>query len=662
VWWIHIDPAENSWEITPARQVAFHANIRGLLEDGPLCTDCLKILNITPGPSGTKNVEIRIRHPWPGNDTFTGFDVRGIAMWNGSEVWPSSGLITQDPDSTDGYVANADGYTTIFNPIDFPPGSNVPLLTYTKGKFASATFPNTTLNPYRDYWTIAHRHMFGAGASVSRTWQMRFPEGGPFALGYAVDACWDFPDPNPPIHVPDDFPLEANRPEPYGIVPFQVNNLPPEEGETATLRIEAWDWQMDPADAWVECPELFSGKKFATSQETGPDSVTFTIPIENQTGAVIGYYRALAAVKDSAASSPPWDLTTYTIFAIRVAEVDCCLQDPIAVIQDPPTDIITGQEITLTGASYDPDGTSCTVSQAWDLNGDAVFDDGQGSHVQISWDEPGTYEVSLRAMDSCWLIDTETIEISVHVGITQPEDAAYRTIGTRYDCVTVQMPASEAEPAVDPMDKDGPWDFTALSLADIGNYRAILSPDHPEVAGFKNDFTGPYESFYKNHGSYTLQDHTVLDSSVYFAQGYLTSPDRIFSIGMHEIGSLGSAGFDPPIEMEFPAWIFTDVYYSLGIPAFEFILTVKGWGEGTVTVPYNGGTSGWSLVLKYELSVDAPDASGSLLFYEWILDDGTAVGFVGAINTQGETNYDPETGEITGSGTFNALSEIGPYD
>ena len=43
-------------------------------------------------PDDVLSLDIELTHPFPGLDQFTGFDVRGIVLLNGSKEWPSHGL------------------------------------------------------------------------------------------------------------------------------------------------------------------------------------------------------------------------------------------------------------------------------------------------------------------------------------------------------------------------------------------------------------------------------------------------------------------------------------------------------------------------------------------------------------------------------------------
>jgi len=845
MWWIYMDPEKDEWEIQPAREVTIHANIRRFLEDGLPCSDCLKIVGISPGPENTKYVQIKISHPWDENTTFTGFDVRGIAMWNGSEFWPVSGLLTQNPSGSDAYVLNADGYTTIFNPTNFPPGSSAPIFTYTQGKFATSTFPNSTLNPYLDYYIGEERHFFPPGESVVRTWQIRMPSSPPFVLGYAVDASWEPPNPKPPVNVPDDFPISANRAEPYKLQVYQPAPLEPDPGSETTLEISIWDWQNDPGEVWVECPQLWEGKAVAQSMSWDGEKTIAFVPVTNALGAAPGKYRALVGAQDSSTSPPPWDLTAYVFTEIEVGEhvnhppvaaafaeqytaysgepvqfhslatdpdgisdiaqyawdftndgiwdlplkdpewiyplpgvyhvdhkvtdqaglsddlepdellevtiydpccknppiaiaeasatsvvvgelvtltsksidpdgayclasagwdydgkpgidkygavisfsytapgiyevqlevkdkcdlvdyldepiiievaPDCCQEPPVALFSNLPNDVVTGQVVTLCDLSYDPESPNCHVDVFWDLDDDGKFDDGTGEEAKVSWDEAGVHNVSIKAVDECYLEDIYTASVTVHVGVTYPDDASYKVPGVKYSYISGVFHPSEVTYAVDLSDLDGPWDFTQLALSDIGVHRVTLDKNHPEVAPFKNDFTATYEHFYKSSGIYSF-----MTGPLYLAEEFTSSPDTLIWIGMHEDG-LGSHSFTPSIKQPYPFWIFTDISQSTGIPPlFTFDFSMQGYAEGIVKVPYKN-LSQFCVVMRSEMKIASLQFSGSALVYEWILDDGKVVAIVSAVNTLSQVNYDPTTKEITGVATFNALDHVGPY-
>ena len=656
---IVFDPESESFEIVPSRQPVIHANIRQFIEDGMPCSDCFKITGATHNPDGSWELDFEITHPWSGLDLLTAFDTRFIMMWGGTEYWPASGLTTQDPDGLDGYVFNADGYTTIFNPINFSPGTNIPIFSYSVGKFATPIYPASTLNPYKDYYSNENRHMLEAGQTVTRTWHFRLPQG-IFSLGYAIDTSWELPIANPPVNIPDDFPMIANKPEAYMVIPSQAAPLTDEAGNEVDIVVSTRDWQTSIGEGWIECPELWTGKKFASMIAVSPPIVTYIIPVTNDLGAGEGYYRALVGIEDPMESNPPWDFTTYTFIDIEVEHYfdPCCETLPVADFTG-PSHVITGQQVTLVSTSYDPDGVECTLELAWDLNNDGEYGDAMGEEVVVSSDEVGIFTIGLKATDPCGLIDTVSYQIEVHVGITKPEDQDYKTMGTQFSYVSGEFDTASMLPFVDLGNPDGPWDFTGLALVDSGNYRAILAPDDPEVLPFAGNITSSFDYFYKTTGFYN-----DVTGEIYLAERWEMDPDRLMLVGAHEEMWLGSFNFVPPFVVQYPVWVFTDETYSFSFPpSHSFDVLLRGWGEGLVSIPYMGITDEPCVVLRYKCDVVSPDINGGILVYEWFIDDGTSVALVGAVNhiEGGKHNFDESTLEITGMAAVNALNHIGPY-
>src|SRR4030067_573482 len=101
--------------------------------------------------------------------------------------------------------------------------------------------------------------------------------------GIGVDCSWDVPAPNPPVAVPDDFPIQANQPEAYRIHMDPVlNSLYYHTGAAAgggflEMDIFAWDWQgQDAGDIHSEItsvtlysPGLWTGGIAATYDSEG---------------------------------------------------------------------------------------------------------------------------------------------------------------------------------------------------------------------------------------------------------------------------------------------------------------------------------------------------------------------------------------------------------
>ena len=184
---VRIGEKDLSAEIIPIRATAGHLNVLQFLEQGP-CTNCFKLKGVTPNPDGTLDVNVSITHPYS-NKNLTGFDVRGIAMFNGSHQFPDSGLIMSDRTLGEGEVVNADGFTTLYNPTTVGHG----LEGYMKGKLATATAPSATLNGYKRFVSddpANTRNAFYAGNEIIVTFQVDMPNApNPWVFGYAVDAC-----------------------------------------------------------------------------------------------------------------------------------------------------------------------------------------------------------------------------------------------------------------------------------------------------------------------------------------------------------------------------------------------------------------------------------------------------------------------------------------
>ena len=70
---------------------------------------------------------------------------------------------------------------------------------------------------------------------------------------------------------------------------------------------------------------------------------------------------------------------------------------PVAAFTSSPASPSSGDDVTFTSGSTDPDGT--IASQAWDLNNDGLYDDGTGASVTKSFSKPGTYTVGLKVTD-----------------------------------------------------------------------------------------------------------------------------------------------------------------------------------------------------------------------------------------------------------------------
>jgi len=232
LWWegfIYIDAAHERVDVVPRRDMHFHLNALKFLEE--YCKNCLQITGIKNNGDSTIDLTVKITHPFKGFPQYTGFDVKGIIMFDGSWENPGDYKFLPWPEPFrvswrglgDPQVLNADGYTLRWSPW-YDSGLPQPIFNYWRGRHASGT-PTANLNAYLDFYTHEARHMFADYGSVSRTYHVWLPPG-PVVAAYAVEACWEPPTKKPVTNPIVDFPLSANQSEPYKFY-FDLNNGEP---------------------------------------------------------------------------------------------------------------------------------------------------------------------------------------------------------------------------------------------------------------------------------------------------------------------------------------------------------------------------------------------------------------------------------------------------
>lgn len=265
IWEISLDPSTNSTLAVPVRGAAFNANVTKFLQPPSAPINLLSV-SINPGtswPTGHADLNISIRHPFPGIPSFRGFDVRGILMGDGT--WHTSfdaSAIMSGPDEIK--LENCDGWTRWWNPTEFL--SYEKILGYTQGSYASSLHATSVVNPYKYFadgldpdslisdLDPASRGSFGVNPGINtRRYVIQFPissTGNPiFKFNYAIDASWTPPiddsDPNFPVGA---YPPEANMPEAWRVEidssessAWYVNDSA--KGGMVRLNIEVFDWQ-----------------------------------------------------------------------------------------------------------------------------------------------------------------------------------------------------------------------------------------------------------------------------------------------------------------------------------------------------------------------------------------------------------------------------------
>jgi hypothetical protein len=249
------DPVNETLEITPVRTAEFHLNALPFLEPPPFVYLSLESLQfngdiITAG--------IGLRHPFLGLTEFTGFDVSGIFITDGSHAgFADSSIRYAGPGDT--YLMNPDGHSRWWNPAEFPHAAG--MLGYQDGLLGTpdgiADY-NATINGYKYFCddlqhpddpltevTLERRGMFSAGKKNVRNYVIKLGAEG-LTFNYAVEACWEFPQGNYPWTAPDDFGENANRTEPWFIKVTELANslyyYNNAGGGGLSLSIDVYDW------------------------------------------------------------------------------------------------------------------------------------------------------------------------------------------------------------------------------------------------------------------------------------------------------------------------------------------------------------------------------------------------------------------------------------
>lgn len=232
LWQFIADPVNHELDVVQLRAGDQHLNALKFLE--PPVNVYLTAENIQFN-GNIIELNLGLRHPFLGITQFTGFDVCGVLITNGSV----SGF--DDPDLVmagdgDTRLLNPDGYTRWWNPAEFPV-NNGSMFCYQDGLLGapnSAAEFNCTLNAYKyfcddldaddDYISADpnNRGMFSTGQKNVRHYIIELGAG--LVFNYAIDANWKFPLGQPPWEAPDDFPPGANRAEAWGISITETEN------------------------------------------------------------------------------------------------------------------------------------------------------------------------------------------------------------------------------------------------------------------------------------------------------------------------------------------------------------------------------------------------------------------------------------------------------
>jgi len=311
LWQFIADPDKAAVDIAQLRSVDMHLNALVFLEPPPLVNLTLESLKFN---GNIIEADIGLRHPFLGLTEFTGFDVCGILITNGSVSGFSDTKIKMAGEG-DTHLLNPDGYSRWWNPVEFPV-NNGTMFSYKDGLLGtpdSKANYNSTINGYKYFCddlgtndpltnvTLEKRGMFSAGKKNIRHYTIEIGDDG-LTFNYAVDACWLFPTGSKPWTAPDDFPPGANRPEAWRLGVTELSNSLWNSGTSSGgelhLGIDVYDWFKGNLNSiLVESPGNFFPVTVTTPSGEGPGYSTYDIDITSAAPEASGPMDILICVK-----------------------------------------------------------------------------------------------------------------------------------------------------------------------------------------------------------------------------------------------------------------------------------------------------------------------------------------------------------------------------
>jgi hypothetical protein len=294
LWQFKADPVKETLDVIPLRGAEMHLNALPFLEPPALVNITLESLQFNGNIIET---DIGIKHPFLGLNEFTGFDVCGILITNGSVTGFDDPDLVMAGDG-DTRLLNPDGWTRWWNPAEFPVNDGT-ISAYNDGLLgtpdSTANF-NSTLNAYKlfadDFANPDDpvsslgpetRCVFSAGQKNIRHYTIELGDIG-LIFNYAVDASWQFPQGPAPWTVPDDFAPEANRVEAWNVSIDELGNTlwndGSESGGDLSLSIDVWDhYNADMNTVKVESSGNFTSASSSTAVDGGDGYSTYEIDI-----------------------------------------------------------------------------------------------------------------------------------------------------------------------------------------------------------------------------------------------------------------------------------------------------------------------------------------------------------------------------------------------
>ncbi len=349
------DMESRTLDVIPIRTSETHLNALPFLEPPALVNLTLDSLQFN---GNIIEADIGLRHPFLGLTEFTGFDVCGVLISDGS----IAGFTDPDillPGDGDVRLLNPDGFTRWWNPVEFPVNTGT-IFGYNDGLLGtpdSAANFTSTLNGYKYYCDElddpgaplsdvdpSGRGVFSAGAKNVRHFTIHMGDGA-FAFNYAVDASWRYPTGGQPWTAPDDFAPDANRPEAWNITVHTVENTlwndGVDSGGALEISVDVYDWfNAELNIISVESPGNFAPASGITPSGGGIGYSTYAVEIISATPSPDAIDILVTAECESSGYGgllPGKTQAAYMMFAIPVAEenptvpADLILEDEVVI-------------------------------------------------------------------------------------------------------------------------------------------------------------------------------------------------------------------------------------------------------------------------------------------------------------------------------------------
>ena len=493
LWQFEADPVAGTLDVVPVRMAEMHLNALPFLEPPALLNLTLETLEFN---GNIIEADIGLRHPFLGLNEFSGFDVSGILISNGSITGFDDSDLRMAGDG-DTRLLNADGYARWWNPAEFPVNTGT-ILGYNDGLLGapdSLADYNCTLNGYKYFCDdlddpddpmseviIDGRGLFSAGQKNVRHYTIELGTEG-LIFNYAIDANWQFPQGDPPWEAPADFAPEANRPEAWRIDVTEVGNTlyyeDPDSGGDISLSIDVYDWYNADANlVRVEAPGAVPMDEATTAIGGGVGYSTYEIEITGCTPSVAGELELLITIESDTVDYGGL-LTGETVSAYFIHTTEVADEAPI-------TDIWSEEFIIPSATS----GRFPVIAQT--PNGDiiAAWSQNPGVHYAEftfpdTWGTAGVVSPSIDA-----------IRMSIEPGFSG-DDILITTQNYGGTMSIAGVPTEYGHPLLYMWDGSTTWDVWDTPLI---NYQLM---HHTMV-----DFQGKYQWFWGCRSAYGHPVHT----------------------------------------------------------------------------------------------------------------------------------------------------------